>query len=434
MSQYEEDLEAALACVDEDELVELALALTEIPSPTGEEQAVGEFVADWLRRQGVHAFTQQVEDGRVNAVGVLHGSGNGQSLMFNGHMDTGSPIPHELVAPGVAGQVGFLTPRREGDILYGTGMDNMKSGLAAIMAAQVACHRSGVRLPGDVIVAGVCGEIGLAQVDQYQGAHYRSKGVGTRHLLTHGVVSDYAVVADTSHFGLTWAECGVVYAKVSTAGRALYTPFTKRAADPSKSDNAIVKMTEVIDVIEAWGTEFEQRNVFTFELGEVHPRVSIGSIAGGAPFKVANTATSCSAYVDIRIPPGMRPLQAMREFRVALDRSPVEAGVEFYLSQQGYVAQGVGPLADAIAEAHESVTGAPLRTIAPVESSMWTDTNLYNEIGIPAVKFGIGAVLRESSAGELGGFERIPNSTSVGDLLKATRIYIATALRISGQA
>ena len=69
-----------------------------------------------------------------------------------------------------------MEPYREGEILFGTGMDNMKSGLAAVMGAVVAWHRSSLRLGGDVIVAGVCGEIGLAPVDQYQGRHYRSKG------------------------------------------------------------------------------------------------------------------------------------------------------------------------------------------------------------------------------------------------------------------
>jgi len=245
-------------------------------------------------------------------------------------------------------------------------------------------------------------------------------------------VSDYAVVADTSHFGLTWAECGVVYAKVSTSGRALYTPFTQRAASASESDNAIIQMTQVIETIEQWAPRFEARNVFGFEAGEVHPKVSIGAIAGGVPFKVANTPVNCSVYVDIRTPPGMRPLSAMREFRAAVAESGIAATVEFYLSQQGYVAEGVEPLVQAVTDAHERVTGTGLRTIAPVESSMWTDTNLYNEVAIPAVKFGIGAVLRESKAGELSGFERIPNSTSVSDLLKATRIYVATALLMCG--
>jgi len=432
MGRYEQQLEAAFAQIDEKELADLALRLTAIPSPTGEEQAVGEFIAAWLHSQGIHAFTQDVEEGRVNAVGVVAGESAGPSLMFNGHMDTGAPMPHELAVPGVVGQLDHIEPYLEDGILYGTGMDNMKSGLAAIMGAAAACHRSGVRLRGDMIVAGVCGEIGLAPVDQFQGRHYRSKGIGTRYLLTHGVVSDYAVVADTSHFGLTWAECGVVYAKVSTSGRALYTPFTQRTERADESGNAIIQMTRVIEAIERWAPEFESRNVYRFEVGEVHPKVSIGAIAGGLPFKVANTPVNCSVYVDIRTPPGMRPIEAMREFRGAIAGSGVSAEVEFYLSQQGYVAQDVDRLAEAIADAHERVTGTGLRTIAPVESSMWTDTNLYNEVGIPAVKFGIGAVLRESQNGELGGFQRIPNSTSVEDLVKATKIYVATALRISG--
>jgi acetylornithine deacetylase/succinyl-diaminopimelate desuccinylase-like protein len=424
----------AFAAVDEDELCELALQLTDIKSPTGDEEAVGKFIVSWLQKRGIRAFNQHVEEGRVNAVGVIPGEANGTSLMFNGHMDTGAPMPHEMAFPGVVPQLDFMTPYLQDGILYGTGMDNMKSGLAAVMGAAVAFHRSGVKLDGDLILAGVCGEIGLAPVDQYQNRHYRSKGVGTRYLLTHGIVSDYAVVADTSHFGLTWAECGVVYAKVSVRGRALYTPFTVRAAEARNSDNAIIKMAPVIDAIENWGRRFEAANRVSFPAGEVHPKVSIGAISGGTPFKVANTPVNCSVYVDIRIPPGMAPLEAMRDFRQAVATVPVETAVEFYLSQRGYVAEDVEPLADAVAEAHRKVTGEPLRTIAPVESSMWTDTNLYNELGIPAVKFGIGAVLRESSDGELGGFERIPNSTSVADLIKATKIYIATAVRICGES
>lgn len=427
MQTHEDRLAAALAHIDEDELCDLALKLTAIPSPTGEEREVGEFIVSWLRAAGVHAFTQEVEDGRVNAVGVVPGEASGTSLMFNGHLDTGAPIPHELAAPGVAGQPEeIIEPYREDGILYGTGMDNMQSGLAAIMGAAVACHRSGVSLLGDVIIAGVCGEMGVAPIDQYQGRRYRSKGVGTRHLLTHGVVSDYAVVADGSRFGLTWAECGVVYAKVSTAGRPLYTPFTRRTIDANDSDNAIIQMNLLIGEIETWAAEFESRNVFRFEAGEIHPRVSIGAISGGVPFKVAVSPISCSIYVDIRMPPGMRPMEAMREFRMVVDGVSVDATVEFYVSQQGYVGQGIEPIAEAIAEGYERVTGATLKTIAPVMTSMWTDTNIYNEVGIPAVKFGIGAAVRERD----GNTEWILDATSVEDLLAATRIYVATALRM----
>ena len=55
------------------------------------------------------------------------------------------------------------------------------------------------------------------------------------------------------------------------------------------------------------------------------------------------------------------------------------------------------------------------------ENSMWTDTNLYNELGIPAVKFGIGAALRPGPDGELHNMARLRDSTSIEDLLRATK-------------
>ncbi len=427
MTTYEQQLDAAFAQVDEQELAALALDLTAIPSPTGEERDIGEFIARWLSDQGLVTFTQDVEEGRVNAVGVLAGQGKGASLMLNGHMDTGGPVPHELAAPGVAAQPEeIMEPYEEDGILYGTGMDNMKNGLAAIMGAATACRRAGLELSGDVIVAGVCGEMCVAPIDQYQGRRYRAQGMGTRYLLTHGVVSDYAVVADGSHFGLTWAECGAVFAKVSTSGLPLYTPFTRRSTSPADTDNAIIKMTQVIEAIEEWAAEFEAENVFRFPAGEIRPRVSIGAISGGIPFKVAVTPLACSAYVDIRLPPGMRPIDAMRDFKSAVHGRCSNARVDFYISQQGHVGVGIEPIVAAITDAHHAVAGSALDPIAPGETSMWTDINVYNEIGIPAVKYGIGGLLRQRD----GRTEWVPHTTTVDDLVKATRVYIATALKL----
>jgi hypothetical protein len=63
---------------------------------------------------------------------------------------------------------------------------------------------------------------------------------------------------------------------------------------------------------------------------------------------------------------------------------------------------------------------------------MWTDTNLYYEAGIPAVKFGLGGVLRDEIGGDMGKVGPIPNSTAVADLLKGTKIYAAAALMMCG--
>jgi acetylornithine deacetylase/succinyl-diaminopimelate desuccinylase-like protein len=413
--------------IDLDELCQLALDLTAIPSPTGEEEALAAFILERFEAADLRTVRQEVEPGRLNAVGIVPGRGTGPSLMFNGHMDTGKPIRHEeVLAPGPP-PAEVMESRREGELLLGTGMDNMKSGLAAIITAAIAVRRSKVSLGGDLIVAGVAGEIGRAPVDQFQGRHYRSKGVGTRYLLTHGILSDYAIVADTSHFGLTWAECGVVYAKISTGGQGLYTPFTRRSPDPRSSHNAIVKMTVIIEALEEWAADYERRSVYSFAGGEIHPKVSIGSIAAGAPFKVANTPLNCSIYVDVRMPPGMLPIQIRGELEAVLRSTGIDHQLDLYLSQRGYEGTGVEPIVASIHEGHEMVAGEPPPPIDPAETSMWTDTNLYAEAGIPAVKFGIGAAVEESPDGEMGTGRRIPESTRVDDLIKACKVYAASA-------
>lgn len=428
-------VDKVLACINPEDVYRLALDLCKIPSSTGEEGEIGQFVVDWFRSHGLRGIRQEVEAERANAIGILHGEGTGPALMFNGHMDTSAPIRHQELAGPIPPRTAHIAePYIEDGILYGTGMDNMKSGLAAIMSAARAIKVSGVHLKGDLIVAGVVGEIGRAQVDQYQGRYYRGKGIGTRYLLTHGVLSDYAIVADASHFGLTWAQCGAVYAKITVPGKVDYTPYTERASNPHESSNAVIKMTILIDAFERWAAEYERRNIYRFSGGEIRPKVSIGAIAGGVPFKVSNSPQDCSLYVDIRTPPGMQPIQVQRELRMLLDSLKLDYELEIFTSKMGYEGKGVGPLVDAIRHAHELVVGKSIRPISPGENSMWTDTNLYNELGIPAVKFGIGAALKPGGKGEIRGMTRLPLSTSKEDLLNATKIYAVAGLSICGIA
>src|SRR3954452_18662424 len=74
--------------IERDELAELTKELVDIPSPTGSEKAIGEFIIGWLARHGIKTVRQEISPERVNAVGIIQGKGNGVSLMINGHMDT----------------------------------------------------------------------------------------------------------------------------------------------------------------------------------------------------------------------------------------------------------------------------------------------------------------------------------------------------------
>jgi len=63
--------------IDRDELVELALALCNIESPAGQEAEVGEYVFDWMKREGFKPRKIGMMPERFNVLGTLPGEGDG---------------------------------------------------------------------------------------------------------------------------------------------------------------------------------------------------------------------------------------------------------------------------------------------------------------------------------------------------------------------
>src|SRR5215831_18555597 len=306
------DKEAAqkiLTQIDREELAQLGCELTSIPSPTGNEKVVAEFILAWFAANGLKAVRQDVEVDRPNAVGVLKGTGTGLSLGFNGHTDTSfTGTAEDLRMVGSIEPEAELKGRIVGNKVQGLGISNMKGGVAAFMIAGKALKKSGVKLKGDVILAAVVGEISRTPVGPWQSQEYRGEGIGTRHLLTHGMHSDYAVCADGSDMNIVWTQTGVVQVKITTFGKAEAAWGTKRADVPMEHANAIVKMTRIIDAVERWGAAFERKYVYQSPTGPLLPKVNIGAIEGGAPYRPNYFPGVCSIYVDVRMPPQVRPV------------------------------------------------------------------------------------------------------------------------------
>ena len=378
-----------LAQIDRDELAQLGSDLTSIPSPTGQEKAIAEFILNWFAASGLKAVRQDVEVDRPNAVAVLKGDGTGLSLGFNGHTDTSfTGTAEDLRMVATIEPESELRGRIKNGKVQGLGISNMKGGIAAFMMAGKALRKSDIKLKGDVVLAAVVGEISRTPIGPWQTKEYRGEGAGTRHLLTHGMHTDYAVVADGSDLNIVWTQTGVVQVKIATFGKAEAAWGTRRSTHPMEKMNAIVKMTKIIDALEKWATEFEEKYIYNSPTGPLYPKVNIGGIEGGAPYRPNYFPGVCTIYVDVRMPPQVRPVTIKYQMEQTLNRLGVEYEMDVYKSLLGHEGKGIEPLVQSAEEVYQHLFGEKIKPEAPNRASIWTDTNVYNELGIPAIKIG----------------------------------------------
>lgn len=156
-------IDAGLDDALREELVEMTRALVEIPSPTGEEGALAGYVAERFAELGLATELQEVEPGRNNVVARWAGTGNGPSLLFNGHFDTGVSGREEGLPFGLRPKATIV----DDDWIYGLGVSNMKVAFACYLGAIRLLQRAGLRPSGDLLVAGVVGETEKAPINQH---------------------------------------------------------------------------------------------------------------------------------------------------------------------------------------------------------------------------------------------------------------------------
>ena len=387
----EKDKDEILKGITRDECAELTKQLCDIPSPTGSEREIGEFILDWYARHGIKPICQEIDPHRLNAVGVITGKGQGTSLQVNGHVDTSFTGTEEdrMFCRELEPVNELRGAIRDGKV-FGLGASNMKSGVAAFMIAGKALKQSGVELKGDFILAAVAGEISRTPIGPYQSGSYRGEGTGTRHLLTHGIQSDYAICADRSGHSIVWAQNGVAQIRINTFGHPHAAWGMTREQEPPEENNAVLMMMKIIQAVDNWAADFEKRCIFQSAIGPILPKVNIGAIQGGAPFRPNYFPGVCSLYVDVRTPPKLRPVEVQRELKGVLARTGIDYEMEMYASLMGYEAKGVEPIIDVVKQAFVSVCGKEPPKPNAFRASIWTDTNIYNEMGIPAIKFGLG--------------------------------------------
>ncbi|HEV8534443.1 MAG TPA: M20/M25/M40 family metallo-hydrolase [Candidatus Limnocylindria bacterium] len=409
--------------IDPQEVVELALALGNIDSPTGAEGPAGQFVFDWLAAKGFAPRKFALVDDRFNVAAWLDGSGGGYSLIFNAHLDTTLRSDAVLSARNPRDPL-YHSAWVDGENIYGDGVVNDKGPLAAFLVAAKAIRDAKVPLKGDLIVSAVAGEISREPVDEWQGPAYLSKDLGVRFMVTHGVVADYALVAEGTGFGIVGIEPGKAHFKITvyTDGPRYYTPYLPRPTGLADSGNAIVRASAVIAAFEEWAYGYQTRNTYRGATGTIVPKASINAIRSGYPFNVTSAPQLCAFYVDTRILPGANPLDVRDELRGVLREVGVEGTVELYLYRPGFEARGAERLIETVRRCHDQTFDSPPAIVGEPVTSMWRDTNAFNELGIPAISYAPRAASHATT-----------KSFKVKDLTDAAVVYARIGMDLCNQ-
>ncbi|HKY50341.1 MAG TPA: M20/M25/M40 family metallo-hydrolase, partial [Candidatus Limnocylindria bacterium] len=323
--------------IDPKEVIDLALALGNIDSPTGSEGPAGEFVYEWLGKNGFAPKKYAMIPERFNVAATLDGAGGGYSLIFNAHLDT-TLRPDAVWSARDPSDPLYHSAWVEGDQIYGDGVVNDKGPMAAFLVAAKAIKESGFQLKGDLIVSAVCGEISREPIEDWQGPLYMSKDLGVRFMVTHGVVADYALVAEGTGFGIVGIEPGKAHFKVTilTDTPRYYTPYLPRPTGLADSPNAIVRASAAIAAFEEWAYDYQQRNTYKGEMGTIVPKASVNAIRSGYPFNLTSAPQIAAFYVDTRILPGANPMDIRDELRGVLKKVGIEGTVELFLYRPGF--------------------------------------------------------------------------------------------------
>jgi acetylornithine deacetylase/succinyl-diaminopimelate desuccinylase-like protein len=413
-------------------------------NPPGREQAAQEMLAAALGAAGFQCELLAAEPGRPNLVARLAGRAAGPTLCLLGHVDVVPFRAEDWSFEPLSGEV------RDGEVL-GRGAQDMKSQVAAEVAAAVALAESGWRPER--------GELKLiVTADEEMGAAAGARWLCEEHaelVACDWVLNEGAGLAvelgDRRLFSLCIGEKGVFRFHLRARGRAGH------ASQPNVGDNALLKLAPLLERLSSQPAPAPDADAARFVSVLLGEEIGVDTVAGAVPrvaeldpaiaswvvepmlgVSVAPTRASASnkenvipalaeVLVDCRVPPGMEEAEVRRTVEGLIGPGAYE--VEFVDRVVGNRSDPEGELYDALAGwVDETVPGAKL---APMIMPGFSDSHWFRkELG--AVAFGFfpqrAMTLGEAMPLVHGADERIKSA----DVALAANCYADVTRRLLG--
>lgn len=431
--RLEEMVHRAWSRIDADRLRELAVAVTSIPSPTGEERPLAEFLAGEVTRAGAEGLVLTLDDEQADAAGRLRGDGTGASLMLYAPIDTLTVGTEEEDLPWIGPELRAdmrAEARVDGPYVVGLGASNPKGHAVCVLAALEAVASAALELRGDLLVGFGAGGMPtnarpmLTNARPAQGRRHVGHGVGCSYLLEQGYWPDYAVIAKPG-WTVSWEEVGLAWFEVRVAGTHVYVGSRHRL--PFR--NPVVDAAVVITEVEKWFAEYTARHTE----GTVAPQGIVAAVDGGWRRMAAVTPALCRFLVDLRLSPRTSPAEARREFADAMTgirrRHPDMAiDWDMVVAIPGTATDIDSFIVEAVTESWEAVEGRPHQVITG--NSGATDANILRGRGIPTVRVGMPKV---ADIGDEVDFQRGMNTVDVREMDRLTKLLVRAAVNVCGR-
>jgi len=323
------------------------------------EQAMGEYVAAFLREAGAEVELVEIEPGRPNVIAHFRPEKKARArLAFAPHLDTVS-VAGMTIAP-------FDPVIRDGK-LYGRGASDTKGPMAAALWAVREWAQSAARARSQVewTFFAVMGE--EAGND---GAHAVAKS---------GFACDLMLVLEPTSLQVVTAHKGVLWMEVRTSGLACH------GSTPEQGRNAIYAMRRVLEIIE--------EKMIPELAKRAHPTlgpttVNVGTISGGTKINIVPDA--CRIELDCRLVPGVEPEHLRVLLEAVLRETVPEAGVHMQRAWPPLNTDESRPWVKRLGAAARGFTTAP----------WFSDAAVLGHAGCPAVCVGPGSIAQAHTKDE----------------------------------
>ena len=337
--------------------------LIRIPSPSGRENEVADYCAKALEKTDFKVRRIPTDDGRNVVYAEFEGAGSGKTLMFAGHIDT-VPVtdgwatdPFEPVFKRELNEQGETENR-----LYGLGANDMKSGIALMLALAEAVSEAGRDK--------IAGKLTMAFLPDEE-----AYSVGVRTLLRDGVTADFSIMTEPGYSSVYVGGPGKMLFRASAHGRAAH------GGRPQDGINAVTEMGKFLAGLDTVPV------VKHAEMGrqEFVPF----SIKGGPDFYSLSVPADCSCVISKQLVPGETKEKILADLEKYVGSLDLQGSITFELLPPYYVPYRVDETAPEFAVFEDvclSTIGKKLPYV--IESSVSDSNCLTGEADIPVLMFG----------------------------------------------